>query len=624
MPGPASRSPHYTTWITGFFIALLLCTSLGLSWWSYQDNQAQFRQSALIDARDFTRSVIEFRNFYAREVVPKAREHGISISHAYNHPDTLPLPATFAKDFGDFIGSQDHSLRIRLYSELPFPWRAEGGPQDAFERDALLAVRMNPNQAFYRFEQQGNRLVLRYALADPLLPSCVNCHNSYPGTPKNDWQAGDVRGIFSLTKVLPLGKDGKGSSFWPMVWIQASVSILALVLLLLAQSRLKGELTRSQALAGAAMEMNALLQEEIESRREAEERLRQQGAKTNAIIQAVNDGLLLVDEEWRILQSNAASCRIFRYPQEQLLDLNLKRLLPMLENTPAHWLRKHGPQVETLGHKVNGEPLPVLMLLSEVKDESSFVAVIRDLSSQKVLESKLAEAHDEATASAQARSDFLSKMERLNTELEARVQERTLQWQEANHQLQATAAELKQERQALLDLQHKMRRLLAHLRRWAPWTLRGRLALPWPTPTSHAPDSFLFQTWINLRWPQLQQLMPRHQLQPLSSKVEYQLHGEEDSATTALFALALYHQDYRDACQLEMRLLVEGYHLLIEFCTPKAAALTSWRHAQPILQEEESLLLLQQLLSPGQSLLRIQDAEEERLCIALPLHQQQD
>jgi len=28
---------------------------------------------------------------------------------------------------------------------------------------------------------------------------CINCHNSYPGTPKTDWKTGDVRGILEIT-----------------------------------------------------------------------------------------------------------------------------------------------------------------------------------------------------------------------------------------------------------------------------------------------------------------------------------------------------------------------------------------------------------------------------------------
>ncbi len=41
--------------------------------------------------------------------------------------------------------------------------------------------------------------MLRYATADRMRESCVQCHNSHPSSPKRDWKAGDVRGVLRLT-----------------------------------------------------------------------------------------------------------------------------------------------------------------------------------------------------------------------------------------------------------------------------------------------------------------------------------------------------------------------------------------------------------------------------------------
>ena len=45
----------------------------------------------------------------------------------------------------------------------------------------------------------GRSTVLRVAIADRMVAKvCVDCHNSHPQTPKNDWKIGDVRGVLEL------------------------------------------------------------------------------------------------------------------------------------------------------------------------------------------------------------------------------------------------------------------------------------------------------------------------------------------------------------------------------------------------------------------------------------------
>jgi hypothetical protein len=35
--------------------------------------------------------------------------------------------------------------------------------------------------------------------------SCIQCHNSHPDSPKNDWEVGDVRGVVEI--IRPLDQD---------------------------------------------------------------------------------------------------------------------------------------------------------------------------------------------------------------------------------------------------------------------------------------------------------------------------------------------------------------------------------------------------------------------------------
>ena len=62
----------------------------------------------------------------------------------------------------------------------------------------------NPDRAFFRKEILNGKSSFRYAEAILMEPSCVSCHNSYPGSPKTDWKVGDVRGVLEIS--FPLDK----------------------------------------------------------------------------------------------------------------------------------------------------------------------------------------------------------------------------------------------------------------------------------------------------------------------------------------------------------------------------------------------------------------------------------
>jgi signal transduction histidine kinase len=156
--------------------------------------------SALQNAEFYSNSLSTFRTLYTSEVVSRAKAHGMRVTHDYQaHDDAIPLPATLSMLLGKQIGEQEHDLSVRLYSDYPFPWRKDGGPQGEFERDALAALRSRPDEPYYRFDEANGRNVLRYAVSDRMRASCVSCHNSHPQSPKTDWRAGDVRGVLHVS-----------------------------------------------------------------------------------------------------------------------------------------------------------------------------------------------------------------------------------------------------------------------------------------------------------------------------------------------------------------------------------------------------------------------------------------
>jgi len=138
---------------------------------------------------------------YTSEVVDRLESlDSMNITHDYHtQKEAVPLPFTYLKAIGHQLIEDEEDLQMRIYSDYPFPWRAEEESiLDQFEKEALAYLKAHPDSEFYRYEQQDDTRILRYTMPSILKPSCVDCHNHYPGSPKTDWKAGDVRGILEL------------------------------------------------------------------------------------------------------------------------------------------------------------------------------------------------------------------------------------------------------------------------------------------------------------------------------------------------------------------------------------------------------------------------------------------
>src|SRR5438309_1066014 len=117
-----------------------------LIWWELGRLTSSFIES---DAQEsvarYTHLLEEVRSLYTSEVAAPLNAHGIDVAHDYANKTghaAVPLPATFAIMLGQRIAQHEAGTDVRLYSEYPFPWRkAEGGPRDPFERDALAYLR---------------------------------------------------------------------------------------------------------------------------------------------------------------------------------------------------------------------------------------------------------------------------------------------------------------------------------------------------------------------------------------------------------------------------------------------------------------------------------------------------
>lgn len=235
-----------------------------------QDNVV--RTSALHNARLYVDALTEFRTLYSSEVVAVASRHGLEITHDYQQrTDAIPLPATLSMLLGSRIGKGSSGANSRLYSPYPFPWRRqEGGLRDQFDHEAWRRLSSNPEQPFYRFENQDGREVFRYAVADRMQESCVGCHNGRPDSPKHDWLVGDLRGVLEVT--LPLDgiiqaakQDLQTTTYFYV--ITSVLLLLGIVILVVKQWRY------SSLLEQDVQTRTAELLREIELRKRFEERL---------------------------------------------------------------------------------------------------------------------------------------------------------------------------------------------------------------------------------------------------------------------------------------------------------------------------------------------------------------
>ncbi len=162
-------------------------------------NNRNIEQVGVNKAKALADQVTTLRTFYTTQVVSRAKKVGMKVNYDWDkEPHTLPLPATFTNVLGKEIEKANPGTSIRLYSRYPFPHRKGTEYYDNFELDAMKALERNPKTPFYRFEEMDGKLSVRYAIADIMLPACVECHNSHPETPKADWKVGDMRGVVEI------------------------------------------------------------------------------------------------------------------------------------------------------------------------------------------------------------------------------------------------------------------------------------------------------------------------------------------------------------------------------------------------------------------------------------------
>ena len=157
----------------------------------------------------------------------------------------------------------------------------------------------------------------------------------------------------------------------------------------------------------------ALEEDEIKSRdswqvlerfRETQRALRESMARLTAVVETAVDGFILIDAKARILLFNPACERLFGYPAEEVMNKNVKLLMPpqyslQHDDYVNNFLRTNERKIigigrEVVGRRKDGSTFPIDLSVGEAKQDGEviFVGIIHDLTARKLTEQQLQQA----------------------------------------------------------------------------------------------------------------------------------------------------------------------------------------------------------------------------------------
>ena len=385
------RSLHERTTL---MLVVLFCVAVGIMVWHVARLQGNLIESmALANADLYSQALTEFRTLYTREVVERVRHQGIVVTHDYESREgAIPLPATLSMKLGQRIGTHQAGAETRLYSAYPFPWREEqGGLQDRFGREAWEFLTRNPDKPFYRFEEVQGRPSLRYATADLMRASCVDCHNTHPASPKTNWKVRDVRGVLEI--IHPM--DAIEAETWS--GIGETFGLMVLLVLICAGSLGVADIK----LRRISAELVQRVEERTAELVEANVKLHRNELHMRTIVDHAADGILTIDEKGIVQSFNRAATDIFGYASEEILGHSISLLVPPTHSAHhdaylAAYLRTGvaeivGRRREVVGKRKDGTLVNLALAVSEISlgDRRLFTGLVRDLTERKRAEHTL-------------------------------------------------------------------------------------------------------------------------------------------------------------------------------------------------------------------------------------------
>ncbi len=129
-------------------------------------------------------------------------------------------------------------------------------------------------------------------------------------------------------------------------------------------------------------------------------KLRAAKTKFSTIIDTATDAVISINQRHKIVLFNNAAQKIFGYASEEVLNRDLKMLIPSRYGDHYGYVERFldtrqpkviGKTLQLTACRKSGEEFPIELGLSfhEADEDITFTAIIRDISSQKLLEKKL-------------------------------------------------------------------------------------------------------------------------------------------------------------------------------------------------------------------------------------------
>lgn len=135
------------------------------------------------------------RDTYAQLIVQRlhADEQRLPATENWREAHGLPVHAQMLRAAGQSIQKRGAEFSFTLRSLWPI--NESHGPQTQVEQAGLEAVAKRPEENYYVEETLGGRSYFTAIYADrATLPSCVDCHNQHPRSPRRNFRLNDVLG----------------------------------------------------------------------------------------------------------------------------------------------------------------------------------------------------------------------------------------------------------------------------------------------------------------------------------------------------------------------------------------------------------------------------------------------
>jgi len=240
--GPTSRLASQAHVLV--FAYILTATALivgSLVWFTEQRGRAESVKKAIV----YADSLFEFHDYYSDKLIPKLEQLGSSFTTDINPGGTdAPFPGTLVAGVAKEIAREHPDVRIKVYSEYPFPWNKDA-TLTAFQSAALKDFAAGAEVRTEFLTTDGASLV-RVARPSIMSESCLGCHNAYDVG--RSWKASDVRGAYEVTMAIPPAFSLAGTEFaWVLLAAGGSASI-GFLLILPVVRQMARTLTENQAL----------------------------------------------------------------------------------------------------------------------------------------------------------------------------------------------------------------------------------------------------------------------------------------------------------------------------------------------------------------------------------------